>query len=125
MGRPELGPVSTGLGEIYEFYLVSKRHTPMELRTMLDWVVAYKLRAVPGVVEVNGMGGEAKQYQVVIDPKRLAGYRMSLGRHPRHPRTEQRLDRRRLHREEPRVVRHSRPGADPHGGGHREHRRHG
>ena len=56
-GRPELGPVSTGLGEIYEFYLVSKRHTPMELRTLLDWVVAYKLRAVPGVIEVNGMGG--------------------------------------------------------------------
>ena len=78
-GHPELGPVSTGLGEIYEFYLVSKRHTPMELRTMLDWEVGPRLRAVPGVVEVNGMGGEAKQYQVVIDPKRLAGYRLSLG----------------------------------------------
>ena len=77
-GRPELGPVSTGLGEIYEFYLVSKKHSPMELRTLLDWVVAYKLRAVPGVIEVNGMGGEAKQYQVIIDPKRLAGYRLSL-----------------------------------------------
>jgi heavy metal efflux system protein len=78
-GRPELGPVSTGLGEIYEFYLASKKHTPMELRTLLDWVVAIKLRSVPGVVEVNGMGGEAKQYQVVLDPKRLAGYRLSLG----------------------------------------------
>ncbi|HEY7373139.1 MAG TPA: CusA/CzcA family heavy metal efflux RND transporter, partial [Polyangia bacterium] len=78
-GRPELGPVSTGLGEIYEFYLTSKQHSPMELRTLLDWVVAIKLRAVPGVVEVNGMGGEAKQYQVVLDPKRLAGYRLSLG----------------------------------------------
>jgi cobalt-zinc-cadmium resistance protein CzcA len=78
-GRPELGPVSTGLGEIYEFYLASKTHSPMELRTLLDWVVAIKLRSVPGVVEVNGMGGEAKQYQVVLDPKRLAGYRLSLG----------------------------------------------
>jgi cobalt-zinc-cadmium resistance protein CzcA len=77
-GRPELGPVSTGLGEIYEFYLTSKRHTPMELRTLLDWVVAYRLRSVPGVVEVNGMGGEAKQFQVVLDPKRLAGYRLTL-----------------------------------------------
>ena len=77
-GRPELGPVSTGLGEIYEFYLTSKRHSPMELRTLLDWVVGYKLRAVPGVIEVNGMGGEAKQYQVVLDPKRLAGFRLSL-----------------------------------------------
>ena len=78
-GRPELSPPSTGLGEIYEFYLVSKTHTPMELRTLLDWVVAQRLRAVPGVVEVNGMGGEAKQYQVVLDPKRLAGFHLSLG----------------------------------------------
>jgi cobalt-zinc-cadmium resistance protein CzcA len=77
-GRPELGPVSTGLGEIYEFYLVSQRASPMELRTMLDWIVAQRLRSVPGVVEVNGMGGEAKQYQVVVDPKRLAGYRLTL-----------------------------------------------
>ena len=89
-GRPELGPVSTGLGEIYEFYLASKKHTPMELRTLLDWVVAIKLRSVPGVVEVNGMGGEAKQYQVVLDPKRLAGYRLSLGDIAEHPREEQR-----------------------------------
>jgi heavy metal efflux system protein len=77
-GRPELGPVSTGLGEIYEFYLVSAHHTPMELRTLLDWVVAYKLRSVPGVIEVNAMGGEAKQYQVVVDPKRMAAYKLSL-----------------------------------------------
>jgi heavy metal efflux system protein len=77
-GHPELGPVSTGLGEIYEFYLVSQRHSPMELRTILDWVVGYRLRSVPGVVEVNGMGGEAKQYQVVIDAKRLAGFHLSL-----------------------------------------------
>src|SRR6185369_9556207 len=77
-GRPELGPVSTGLGEIYEFYLRSKSHTAMELRTLLDWVVAYKLRSVPGVIEVNSMGGEAKQYQVVVDVKRLAGYKLTL-----------------------------------------------
>jgi heavy metal efflux system protein len=78
-GRPELAPVSTGLGEIYEFYLESDRHTPMELRTTLDWVVAPKLRSVPGVIEVNAMGGEAKQFQVVIDAKRLAEYHLSLG----------------------------------------------
>ena len=51
----------------------------MELRTLLDWVVSYKLRSVPGVIEVNAMGGEAKQYQVVLDPKRLAAYKLSLG----------------------------------------------
>jgi cobalt-zinc-cadmium resistance protein CzcA len=77
-GAPELGPVSTGLGEIYEFYLTSKKHSAMELRTMLDWVIAIKLRAVAGVVEVNAMGGEAKQYQVVLDPRRLVGFRLSL-----------------------------------------------
>ena len=80
-GHPELAPVSTGLGEIYEFYLESTdgKHSPMELRTLLDWVVSYKLRSVPGVIEVNAMGGEAKQYQVVLDPKRLAAYRVTLG----------------------------------------------
>ncbi|MCS6915292.1 MAG: CusA/CzcA family heavy metal efflux RND transporter [Myxococcales bacterium] len=80
-GHPELAPVSTGVGEIYEFYLESTdgRHSPMDLRTLLDWVVAYKLRSVPGVIEVNAMGGEAKQYQVIVDPKRLAAYRVTLG----------------------------------------------
>jgi len=78
-GRPELAPVSTGLGEIYEFYLVSKDHSAMELRTLLDWVVIYKLRSVPGVIEVNAMGGEAKQYQVVLDPKQLAAHKLTLG----------------------------------------------
>jgi cobalt-zinc-cadmium resistance protein CzcA len=72
--------VSTGLGEIYEFYLESTdgKHSPMELRTLLDWVVSYKLRSVPGVIEVNAMGGEAKQYQVVLNPKRLAAYKVTL-----------------------------------------------
>lgn len=81
-GRPELAPVSTGLGEIYEFYLESEngKQGAMELRTLLDWVVSYKLRSVPGVIEVNAMGGQAKQYQVRVDPKRLAAYRVTLGR---------------------------------------------
>jgi cobalt-zinc-cadmium resistance protein CzcA len=81
-GRPELAPVSTGLGEIYEFYLESTdgKHSPMELRTLLDWVVSYKLRQVPGVIEVNAMGGEAKQYQVRVQPKQLAAHRVTLGR---------------------------------------------
>jgi cobalt-zinc-cadmium resistance protein CzcA len=77
-GRPEMAPVSTGLGEIYEFYLQSDRHSPMELRTLLDWVVAYRLRSVPGVIEVNTMGGEVKQYQVVLDPKKMTGFKITL-----------------------------------------------
>ena len=50
----------------------------MELRTLLDWVVAYRLRSVPGVIEVNTMGGEVKQYQVVLDPRKMAGFKLTL-----------------------------------------------
>jgi cobalt-zinc-cadmium resistance protein CzcA len=71
-GRPELGPVATGLGDIYEFVLRSDRHTPMELRTALDWIISPRLRQVPGVIEVNGLGGELKQFQVQVDPQQLA-----------------------------------------------------
>src|SRR5262245_31356698 len=76
-GRPELGPASTGLGEIYEFYLASTKHTPMELRTLLDWHVGITLRAVTGAGEVSGVGGEAKRYQGLLDRKRRPGYGLS------------------------------------------------
>jgi cobalt-zinc-cadmium resistance protein CzcA len=78
-GKPQLAPVSTGLGEIYQFVLDSDRHTPMELRGMLQWELGPKLRSVPGVIEVNAMGGAAKEYQVVLDPQKLAAHRLSLG----------------------------------------------
>ncbi len=76
---PQLGPVTTGLGEIYQFVLRSDRHTPMELRTMLQWDLAPRLRQVPGVIEVNPMGGAAKEFHVIIEPSRLAAYGLSLG----------------------------------------------
>lgn len=69
--EPELAPVSTGLGEIYQFVVRSDHHSPMQLRTLLDWEIVPKLRNVPGVVEVNTMGGDLKQFQVVVDPTRL------------------------------------------------------
>lgn len=78
-GRPQLAPVSTGLGEIYQFVLVSDRHSPMELRGLLQWELTPKLRSVPGVIEVNAMGGAAKEYQVVLDPAKLAAHRLTLG----------------------------------------------
>jgi cobalt-zinc-cadmium resistance protein CzcA len=78
-GRPQLAPVSTGLGEIYQFVLESDRHSPMELRGLLQWELTPKLRSVPGVIEVNAMGGAAKEYQVVLDPAKLAAYRLTLG----------------------------------------------
>lgn len=63
-GRPQLGPMSTGLGEVYHFTIVWPGHTTLELRTLLDWEIAYPLRTVPGVVEVNGWGGDSRQIEV-------------------------------------------------------------
>jgi cobalt-zinc-cadmium resistance protein CzcA len=77
-GTPEMGPVSTGLGEVYQFVVRGKDLSPMELRTLLDWQIGYRLRSVPGVVEVNAMGGFAKQYEVVVDPKKLISYRLPI-----------------------------------------------
>jgi cobalt-zinc-cadmium resistance protein CzcA len=76
--EPEMGPVSTGLGEIYQYTLESDRRTPMELRTMQDWLIAPQLRSIAGVNEVNSFGGFVKQYQVVVDPARLQKYRLTL-----------------------------------------------
>src|SRR4051812_15850218 len=78
-GKPQLAPVSTGLGEIYQFVLESDRHSPMELRGLLQWELTPKLRSVPGVIEVNAMGGAAKEYQAVLDPGKLAAYNLTLG----------------------------------------------
>jgi len=77
-GEPEMGPISTGLGEIYQFELRGEGYSAMELRTLLDWVVNYQLRSVPGVVEVNAFGGELKTYQVTLDPKKLTAYGIPL-----------------------------------------------
>ncbi len=80
-GSPEIGPISTGLGEIYQFEVRSEPgydHSPMELREILDWQIAYQLRGVPGVVEVNTFGGELKTYEVQIDPQKLQNYGIPL-----------------------------------------------
>lgn len=77
-GTPELAPVSSGLGEIYQFVVRSEQHSPMQLRTLLDWEIVPQLRSVPGVVEVNTMGGELKQFQVIVDHGRLAAVGLSL-----------------------------------------------
>ncbi len=78
-GEPAMGPISTGLGEIYQFEVRGENHTPMELRTILDWQVNYQLRSVPGVVEINAFGGELKTYQVTLDPDRLAAFNIPVG----------------------------------------------
>ncbi len=73
--RPVLGPVSTGLGEIYVFELKGNaNYSPLQLRTLMDWTVIPRLKSVKGVAEINPIGGFVKQYQVKLDPERMIGY---------------------------------------------------
>ena len=74
----ELGPISTGLGEIYQYTLESAKRDAMALRTLQDWVVRPILRSVPGVTDVNSFGGLVKQYQVLVQPEQLTSYRLTL-----------------------------------------------
>ncbi|HYM74867.1 MAG TPA: CusA/CzcA family heavy metal efflux RND transporter [Candidatus Dormibacteraeota bacterium] len=79
---PELAPISTGLGEIYQFTVEDVsgkgRYSLMERRTLLDWFIKPQLRAVPGVIEVNSFGGKEQQYEVLVDPAKLIGYGLTL-----------------------------------------------
>jgi len=79
--RPRLGPISTGLGEIFHYVLRSDdpNRTLEELRTLHDWVVKPELRKVPGVAEVNSWGGYEKQYHVIVAPEALLEYDLTLG----------------------------------------------
>jgi len=77
-GRPVMGPLTTGLGEVYQFTVQGQRYSAMELRTLLEWDIGMRLRALPGVVEVNIWGGESKQYQVAVDPNKLLAFKLSL-----------------------------------------------
>ncbi|WP_313100978.1 CusA/CzcA family heavy metal efflux RND transporter [Epilithonimonas sp.] len=83
VGTPEMAPVSTGLGEVYQYILHPKKgsenkYTSKELRTMQDWIVRRQLNGTPGVAEVNSFGGELKQYEVAIDPNRLKAMDISI-----------------------------------------------
>ena len=76
-----LGPDATGVGWIYEYALVDKtgQHDLAQLRSIQDWFLRYELKAVPGVAEVASIGGMVKQYQVVVDPQKLASYGVTAG----------------------------------------------
>ncbi len=69
--RPQLGPVATGLGEVFHYLVTGAGKTLAELRTVHDWVIKPQLRSVPGVAEVNTWGGDERQIQVVVDPVSL------------------------------------------------------
>ena len=78
-GEPEMGPVSTGLGEIFQFEVRGDgTQSLMDLRDVLEWQVAPRLRAVPGVVEVNAFGGELRTFSVQITPESLAAHGLTL-----------------------------------------------
>ncbi len=77
-GTPMLGPIATALGEVYQFQVKGKGFSPMELRTTLDWFIAYQLRTVPGVTEINAHGGDYKTYQIQLDPDRLGTYGLTI-----------------------------------------------
>ena len=74
--KPALGPDATGVGWVYEYALVDRtgRHDLSELRSLQDWFLRYELKSLPGVAEVASIGGMVKQYQVVLDPVKLAAY---------------------------------------------------
>ena len=76
--RPVLGPVASGLGEVFH-YIVSGERSLEELRTIHDWTIAPQLRTVPGVAEVNAWGGAEQQWHVVVDPRRLQQFGLTLG----------------------------------------------
>ncbi|WP_309607206.1 efflux RND transporter permease subunit, partial [Phenylobacterium sp.] len=74
--KPALGPDATGVGWVYEYALVDRtgHHDLSELRSLQDWFLRYELKTLPGVAEVASIGGMVKQYQVVLDPVKLAAY---------------------------------------------------
>ena len=82
-GSPTMGPISTGLGQIYEYTIKPKngfesKYSPAELRTIQDWVVKRQLTLLDGVVEVNSFGGYIKQYEVAISPDQLNAQNVSI-----------------------------------------------
>ena len=82
-GTPEMGPITTGLGEIYQYILdveegYENKYSTMELRTIQDWIVKRQLSGIPGVVEVNTWGGFLKQYEIAVNPNELKSINITL-----------------------------------------------
>ncbi|MEH6305945.1 CusA/CzcA family heavy metal efflux RND transporter [Olivibacter sp. CPCC 100613] len=83
IGKPEIAPISTGLGEIYQYVVHAKpgyedKYNARELRTIQDWVVRRQLLGTPGVAEVNSFGGLLKQFEIALDPDKLNSYNLSI-----------------------------------------------
>lgn len=76
--NPVLGPIATGLGMVYLYYLDGKGYSAMELRTMQDWLVKYELKSIPDVSQVLSIGGDVKQYQILVSPQSLLKYNLTI-----------------------------------------------
>lgn len=83
IGSPEMSPISTGLGEIYQYIIrpekgYEKKYDEKELRTIQDWIVRRRLLGTPGIAEVNSFGGLLKQYEIALNPDKLRSYNLSI-----------------------------------------------
>ncbi len=83
LAKIELAPISTGLGEIFQYRLavgngLENKYSPMELRTIQDWVVRREMLGTPGVADINSYGGFVKQYEIAVNPERLRGMNLTL-----------------------------------------------
>ncbi|HEU5235694.1 MAG TPA: CusA/CzcA family heavy metal efflux RND transporter [Pyrinomonadaceae bacterium] len=76
--EPQMGPITTGTGQIYLYQIVGHGQSNQELRTIQDWIVKLQLRTVPGVADVLSFGGDVKQYQVIVDQQALVNYNITL-----------------------------------------------
>src|SRR6185436_4165315 len=76
--EPEMGPITTGTGQIYLYQIVGRGQSNQELRTIQDWIVKLQLRTVPGVADVLSFGGDVKQYQGIVDQQALLSYNIRL-----------------------------------------------
>ncbi|MGH2652594.1 MAG: efflux RND transporter permease subunit, partial [Actinomycetota bacterium] len=78
LGEPVLGPITTGLGQVYQYLVTGNDVSADSLRTLQDWIVKFRLRTVPGVTEVLSFGGQVKQFQVQLDPGKLLRYGVTI-----------------------------------------------
>lgn len=76
--NPVLGPIATGLGLVYLYYLEGPGYSPIELRTIQDWLVKYELKSVPEVSQVLSIGGDVKQFQILVTPHSLLKYDVTI-----------------------------------------------
>ncbi|MFZ4726311.1 MAG: efflux RND transporter permease subunit, partial [Paludibacter sp.] len=83
LAKTELAPISSGLGEIFQYRLavdkgLEEKYNPMELRTIQDWIVRREMLGTPGVADINSYGGFVKQYEIAVNPERLKGMNLTL-----------------------------------------------